>query len=57
MKNKALKIITSIIGIILIISLCSLDSESIVPFFVCAGCLAWIVPFLKANNIIGGFTK
>lgn len=57
MKNKILKTITAISAVLLVIGICTLDSDSMIPFIVSCICLAWIVPFLKINGIIGGLGK
>lgn len=57
MKNRILKLITALSVILLILSVCCLDSAGCVPFVISCVCLAWIVPFLKINGIMGGLRK
>lgn len=50
MKNKILKLVTTIAAIIFIVAGCMLDSASYVPYIVCSICLAWICLFIYANR-------
>lgn len=50
MKNKILKTITILAGVLMFISICCLDSESWIPAIVLGICMAWLGLFLLANK-------
>lgn len=55
MKNFILKTTAAIMGMILIISICFIDSPSNVPFYAFGGSLAWLALFAYANNWFEGW--
>jgi hypothetical protein len=51
-KNFILKAISVISAFILIISICFIDSQNSVPFYISIGIsLLWLVPFGIANGV------
>lgn len=50
MKNKILKTINTVAGILFLVSASSLDSESYIPHVVCGVCLVWFSLFVYANK-------
>lgn len=57
MKNKILKFIVSIDVIILAISMCCLDSDSSIPFFVMILSMGFLGLFAYANNFFTSIRK
>lgn len=57
MKNLILKTTAFAMAMIFIISACFLDSESLVPFWICSGSGAWIFTFFYANNFFEGWNE
>lgn len=49
-KNRILKTITAITGILSFLAILSLDSESWIPAIVLGICMAWLGLFLLANK-------
>lgn len=49
-KNKVLKTITGIAGVLALLSIMCLDSESWIPVIVLGICMAWLGLFLYANK-------
>lgn len=49
-KNRILKTITAIAGILSFLAILSLDSESWIPAIVLGICMAWLGLFLFANK-------
>lgn len=50
MRIKVLKIIAIVTAVLGVISACALDSESLIPTYVCSVCAAWWLLFGYANN-------
>lgn len=50
LKNKVLKTITGITGVLAFLSIMCLDSESWIPVIVLIICMAWLGLFLYANK-------
>ena len=50
MKNKILKSITWVAAIIVATCMCMFDSETYIPCFIAAVCMAWIILFASAND-------
>lgn len=50
MKNKILKVVTSIVGFLWLVSVCAIDSASWIPTIICAICSAYLILFAYANN-------
>lgn len=50
MKNKVLKTITGIMAVLFIVAAASLDSNTYIPYIICAIAEAWFVLFLIANR-------
>ena len=51
-KNSFLYFVTLITFTLLLICMSALDSDTLLPHFICLGCLCWLVPFCVANGII-----
>ena len=49
-KNRILRTITAIAGILAFLSILCLDSESWIPSIVLGVCMAWLGLFLLANK-------
>ena len=54
MKNIILKTTAWIMAAIFVISACALDSESLIPFYLCGGSAAWLILFAYANKMFYG---
>lgn len=52
-RNTVLKSITALAVLIMILSICSADSESYLPMVTLAISMVWLVPFAIANNWAG----
>lgn len=50
MKNKILKTITGIMAVLLILAASSLDSDTYIPYIICAVSEVWFILFLLANR-------
>ncbi len=50
MKNKILKAITAIAGVLMVLSMCAMDSDSWLPFIVYVSCIAWLGVFTEVNK-------
>lgn len=53
-KNIILKISAYTMAIIFFVSGCALDSESLIPFFLCFGSAAWLALMAYSNNLFYG---
>ena len=49
-KNAILLTLTKIAALALMISVCCVDSESLIPIYVFLASLAWLALFAKANE-------
>ena len=49
-KNRLLKSITWTAGVIELLAVCCLDSDSNIPIYVCFVCLCWLVLMYAANR-------
>jgi hypothetical protein len=50
MKNRILKSITGIMAVLFVLAASALDSNSYIPYIICAVSEAWFVLFLLANR-------
>ena len=51
-KNGILKVITFLVGIALIVSICFIDSDTPILLFFCIFCEFWLCAFVYANRNI-----
>ena len=49
-KNGILKVITFLVGITLIVSICFIDSDTPIPVIICIICEFWLCAFVYANR-------
>lgn len=52
LKNTILKSVTWFFVVLFLLSICALDSITIVPYITCIMSLCWLVPFGIVNNVI-----
>ena len=52
-KNLILKAVAYIMGFLLLLSGCALDSDSWIPHIVFIVCMAWLTLFAYANGALG----
>lgn len=50
MKNRILKSITGIMAVLFILAASSLDSDTYIPYIICAVSEVWFILFLLANR-------
>lgn len=50
MRKTVLKTISLIMGIVFLLGMISIDSDSYIPVIMCMVSIAWFIPFLYANN-------
>lgn len=56
-KNKVLITINYIMALILILSICALDSQSNIPFYTCLVSGLYLILSAYANGLIGKLTR